>query len=743
MKRLYAFIAAGLFAAAPFTVMADDWTYDFDDFSTLYGDHYAQSSFDMTINGMQWHCHGVSYSKSEDYDWFNGKQSMELYGESKKDRKKGPEISVFQSLTPRDIGTVKFTVHEYYLHPASAGYQVSWIVEWSADGSSWSKVGDSFQAGSDPEAIERVVNQKNAYVRIVRADYTTFDYKSVTSNGKITNFDDLTITDYKGGPAAPTLSASKNEVDFGTLAMGRSKTDTVTVKFSGQDASLRPTYKLEGADTASFSYSLNQTAEGVDSIFVTTTVRHNGTAAANITATYGDLTAGIGLNVVGLKPRPNILFSGGEGTEESPYLISSKEDLQELSSLVNDSTRTFADNYFQMTNNIDLNTVANFMPIGNQLKGQGSDKMRYFSGNFDGAGYTISNLKEYYDNGLSIALFGVISGATIKNLTLASSSVTGATAVGGLVGLSTGNSTIDNCNVASDVTVKGTNFVAGVCAAAMLSGKLTISRTTNAATVTGNYAAGILSENDQEGTTIERCGNEGSINVSEYDGGGILALSKFASTNIANCYNTGNVVFSGTQQFGGGILGDVNYYISDSSTRVTIENCYNAAALAASYNIAPIVPANAVVPDMEAGSGYDSKRITVTNCYYASDLCSGAESVVGVNALASSSMKDASFTALLNQGQPVQYWVFTEGANQGYPVPTGSYPTTGIGKVNANANTAVQFNNNQLNVTDNYDSCRVYDMNGQRVDSSNMKPGVYMVRIVSKNSVRTVKLIKR
>lgn len=102
MKRFYAFIAAGLFAAAPFTVMADDWTYDFDDFSTLYGDHYAQSSFDMTINGMQWHCHGVSYSKGEDYDWFNGKQSMELYGESKKDRKKGPEISVFQSLTPRD-----------------------------------------------------------------------------------------------------------------------------------------------------------------------------------------------------------------------------------------------------------------------------------------------------------------------------------------------------------------------------------------------------------------------------------------------------------------------------------------------------------------------------------------------------------------------------------------------------------------------------------------------------------------
>lgn len=89
MRKLYSFFAALCFVAMPQSVLADDWTYDFEEFSTVYGNHYANSSFDVTLNGLTWHCHGVSYSKNEDYDWFNGKQSMELYGESKKDRETG------------------------------------------------------------------------------------------------------------------------------------------------------------------------------------------------------------------------------------------------------------------------------------------------------------------------------------------------------------------------------------------------------------------------------------------------------------------------------------------------------------------------------------------------------------------------------------------------------------------------------------------------------------------------------
>ena len=744
MRKLYSFLAALSLLAVPQAVLADDWTYNFEDFSTLYGDHYANSSFDVTLNGLTWHCHGVSYSKNEDYDWFNGTQSMELYGESKKDRKTGPEISVFQLKTPRDIGTVSFKVHEYNLHPASAGYQVSWIVEWSQDGTTWTKVGDNFQAGPDVQTIEREVNQRDAYVRIVRADYATFDYKTVTSNGKITNFDDFTITDVKGGPAAPTLTASKTDVDFGSLAMGKSKTDTVTVKFSGVEGADRPSYALDGTDTESFKYTVSQTAEGEDSLFITATAQHSGTAAAAINITYGDLTAGIGLNVVGTKPRPNILFSGGEGTEESPYLISSKEDLLELSNHVDEDSMDFAGKYFLMTNSIDLKSVTQFKPIGNQLRGMGADNMRFFKGYFDGGGYTITGLKEYYDTGLSVGLFGIIYDATIKNLTLASSSVKGASAVGGLVGLSEGTSTIENCKVASDVTVSGTNFVAGICASAVSEGKLTISQCVNAATVTGGYAAGVISANQQSGTTIERCGNQGKITVSSYDGGGVVALSDFASTNILNCYNTGSVTFNGTQQFGGGILGRVHYYLSDEdTTKVRVENCYNAAVFTVNgYGtvVAPVIPANNVVP---ADNGYDTKRLTVKNCYYASDLSTSSESVLGVAPKQSESMKDEAFLTALNQDQHVLYWVFKDGENQGYPVPEGTTIVTAINGVKDAGQSGVKIIDGKISVDGSVTGYEIYDVNGRRVSSSVTTPGVYVVKIATDKGLRTVKIMKR
>ena len=744
MRKLYSFLAALCFMAMPQSVLADDWTYDFEDFSTVYGDHYANSSFDITLNGLTWHCHGVSYSKYEDYDWFNGTQSMELYGESKKDRNIGPEISVFQLKTPRDIGTVSFKIHEYNLHPASVGYQVNWIVEWSQDGTTWTKVGDSFQAGPDVQTIEREVNHRNAYVRIVRADYATFDYKSVTSNDKITNFDDFSITDVKDGPTAPTLTVSKTDVDFGSMAMGKSKTDTVTVKYSGVEGAEKPSYQLEGIDAASFLYTVSQTAVGEDSLFITATAQHSGTAAAAINVTYGNLTADLSLSVFGTKPRPNILFSGGEGTEESPYLISSKEDLLELTGIVDKDSTDFAGKYFLMTNSIDLKSVSKFTPIGNQLRGAGVENMRFFKGYFDGGGYTVTGLNENYDTSLSVGLFGIIYDATIKNLTLASSSVKGNSVVGGLVGLSIGTSTIENCHVASDVTVSGTAYVAGICSSAFLEGTLTISRCTNAATVTGGYAAGVLSANQQNGTTIERCGNQGMITVSSYDGGGVVALSDYASTNILNCYNTGAVTFDGTQQFGGGILGRVHYYLSDDDkTKVRVENCYNAAVLTANdYGsvVAPVIPANNVVP---ADDGYDTDRLTVKNCYYASDLSVSGESVLGVTPETSDTMKDDTFLALLNQDQPVQYWVFSDGENQGYPVPEGPTDITAIKEVKDDVKYGVRVEDGIITVDGAVGSYEIYGANGQRVSSSVNTPGVYIVKMATEKGMRTVKIMKR
>jgi len=108
--------------------------------------------------------------------------------------------------------------------------------------------------------------------------------------------------------------------------------------------------------------------------------------------------------------------SGGSGTQNNPYLISSPADLVELSDYANAggvligppiSSNTYG-KYFQMTNSINMGNIVNFEPI------------EIFCGNFDGGGFAIQNLnitpmspypREY-------ALFLQTWRATISNLTL-------------------------------------------------------------------------------------------------------------------------------------------------------------------------------------------------------------------------------------------------------------------------------------------------------------------------------------
>ena len=64
-----------------------------------------------------------------------------------------------------------------------------------------------------------------------------------------------------------------------------------------------------------------------------------------------------------------ILFAGN-GTESSPYLIESKEDIQELSDSIYDG-RTFHGVYFKLMDDLDYDGEA-FVPIG--------AKWNYFTG---------------------------------------------------------------------------------------------------------------------------------------------------------------------------------------------------------------------------------------------------------------------------------------------------------------------------------------------------------------------------
>jgi len=57
-------------------------------------------------------------------------------------------------------------------------------------------------------------------------------------------------------------------------------------------------------------------------------------------------------------------FSGGSGTKDNPFIISTPADLVQLSTDINNSTsRLYEDMYFSQSKDIDMSGI-NFVPIG-------------------------------------------------------------------------------------------------------------------------------------------------------------------------------------------------------------------------------------------------------------------------------------------------------------------------------------------------------------------------------------------
>ena len=119
-----------------------------------------------------------------------------------------------------------------------------------------------------------------------------------------------------------------------------------------------------------------------------------------------------------------------------------------------------------------IGTTYSWTPIGLGTVNSSGKGAPHFTGTFDGNGHTISGL---YCNTTDseVGLFsstGYSEGATIKNVIIANSYFGGSSYVGGIVGYAFWNTTtISNCKVSSDVTVKGTDrFVGGIVGGSFL-----------------------------------------------------------------------------------------------------------------------------------------------------------------------------------------------------------------------------------------------------------------------------------
>ena len=393
-------------------------------------------------------------------------------------------------------------------------------------------------------------------------------------------------------------------------------------------------------------------------------------------------------------------FAGGTGTAEDPYQIANGAQLAYLASSVNGG-ETYTGKNFVLTANINLNELP-WTPIANSFSDAllGGSDYRVFAGNFDGNGYTISNVSIGSETApLEADVFGLF-GATegkISNLNLDTVSihgiakiasigavvgfagglvgysggsienchVTGLTMdmsapsnvyaaaywVGGLVGALDGTQLINECSVSGSITEKaGKGSIGGLIGELGKAAKITYSRSNVTVNVKADSQGGAdvggfigkgNGKTDAE-TVIRNCYATGNVTGGAYTGGfagGLWGL------NIKNCYSSGNV-----SQAAAAMGSFVGTDASDSAYYGSITNCFTTGSVTGS------------APNLYAFAMQDAtKRSEITNCYFAEENSSIKNQNESAAAKPQDEMKTEAFAAELNNGDNSNGWSFVNG----------------------------------------------------------------------------------
>ncbi len=263
----------------------------------------------------------------------------------------------------------------------------------------------------------------------------------------------------------------------------------------------------------------------------------------------------------------------GEGTEESPFIITHPVQLQKITDRLS--------SYYKLGADIDL-TGRSFKSIGTASSP--------FIGNIDGTGYTISNLSLSEEENSNMGLFGCNSG-TIHNLTLTDSTITGNSNVGALVGYNAG--VITECKVNASVIGKGDN-VGGLIGYNI--GTVTNNIVEGEVTSTGDNIGGLIGRTD-----IGISGNTSKVNVEGTNQtGGLIGYVYAGNRSITLSGNAAEGKVVGTNQVGGLIgysqiyataNGTYNLYILQSYAIGDVEGISNVGGLIG-YQIAHILKHN-------------------------------------------------------------------------------------------------------------------------------------------------------
>lgn len=249
----------------------------------------------------------------------------------------------------------------------------------------------------------------------------------------------------------------------------------------------------------------------------------------------------------------------GSGLSDDPYLIEDAADLEKFRDMVNDEESSTL--CAKLVSDIDL-SGKEWTPF-NPKSGYVTQA---YAGIFDGDFHSVTGLiinSEASNQGL----FGVINGATVKNLKVVGSVSSSGNYVGGIAG-KVQQGTIENCSFSGSVaTAKSGGYAGGI--------------------------TGYAGNSDTQTAQITGCVSTASVSGSDKGiVGGIVGYAKYSE--IINCYNAGSV--NGAKR-SGGIAGQLQ-------NNCSAKKCYNIGTVSGSDTASDICD-------------FLYKSAALENCYYA------------------------------------------------------------------------------------------------------------------------------
>ena len=283
-----------------------------------------------------------------------------------------------------------------------------------------------------------------------------------------------------------------------------------------------------------------------------------------ISYTEDDVTVSNDINIT-VYLKLNEYFEG-DGTKDSPYLITTPEQLNMV--------RENRVSCYKLMNDIDMTEILSengeLYNNGNGWIAISDDWNRPFEGDFDGGNHKIIGLKS--NNEQLASMFGIILEANIENLVIENANFNSSNSSGfaensinsNLYNLSLISSEIESAYSAGGISTS-LNFNTKVKKCCVIDSRVYTTFNDNSSMfgpTVGGIAASI-----SEGSVIEDCYNTSEISGNHFAGGicGVMFKSPYGTTSqIKNTYNIGQI--TGVINTGG-----ITSYVEDGY----LENCYD------------------------------------------------------------------------------------------------------------------------------------------------------------------------